>query len=99
MKMNFLGRCTRAASTIMLTPSDQITRRPNVLNLTSKNQAKLTIVNSIKISHSPRFNKKPDNCLTVFLLPTINAESPARKLNAGAQKWVIHLVKKMGNVL
>ena len=49
-------------------------------------------------SQRPRFNRKPDNCFFVFLLPTINAERPARKLNAGAQKCVIHLVKKIPTV-
>ena len=43
--------------------------------------------------------KKLDNSTCDFLLPTINADSPARKLNAGAQKFVINLVKKSWRLL
>src|SRR5664279_4352548 len=96
-KIYFRGRCTSAAKTIMLIPKAQITIKFKVLKYTSKYQAKFTMVSSIKTSHKPRLNKNADNSAFDFLRPAINAEAPARKLNAGAQKWVIHLVKKRGN--
>ena len=54
---------------------------------------------SIKINQRPRFRRKLDNSFLDFLLPTINAEVPAKKQNIGAQKCVINRVKKIGNVL
>ena len=47
----------------------------------------------------PRFSKKPDSSLFVFRLPAIKADIPARKLKAGAQKWVIQRVKNIGAVV
>ena len=35
----------------------------------------------------------------VFFCPIKKTEVPARKTNAGAQKWVIHLVKKSQGVV
>src|SRR5450755_3532461 len=95
-KINFRGRCTNAAKTIILIPKAQITIKFKVLKYTSKYQAKFTMVSSIKTNQRPRLNKKADSSLFVFLRPAINAESPARKLKPGAQKCVIHLVKNSG---
>jgi len=44
-------------------------------------------------------NKNPESSFVVLLLPAINAETPARKLNDGAQKWVMNLVRKMAHVV
>lgn len=99
MKIIFLGKCINAAKEIILIPKTQITRNPTVLKPGSKYQAKLTITSSTNTNQRPRFTKKTDNSFRDFLLPTIKAESPARKLNAGAQKWVMNLVKKMGTVV
>ena len=56
-------------------------------------------MSSTKINQKPRFNRKLDNSAGVFLLPTKKAESPARKLKAGAQMLVMNLVKKSGIVV
>ena len=82
-----------AAKKIILIPSDQITAKSKFLNRISNYQAKVIIVSSINTNQSPRFNKKSDNSFFVFLLPTRKAEMPAKKLNAGAQKCVTHLVR------
>jgi hypothetical protein len=50
----------------------------------------------MKTSHIPRLIKNCDNSFFDFLFPTIYADRPARKTKAGAQKWVIHLVKNNG---
>ncbi len=98
-KIIFSGRCIKPTKTIILIPNDHITINNGLLKSMSKYQAKLTIVSSIKTNQSPRFKRKLDNSDLDFLLPTINAEVPAKKQNVGAQKCVINRVKKMGNVL
>jgi hypothetical protein len=57
------------------------------------------ITSSTKTNQKPRLSKKPDKAAGDFLLTTIKAESPARKLKAGAQKLVRNLVKKSGTVV
>jgi len=34
----------------------------------------------------------------LFRFPTNQAEAPAKRLKVGAQKWVIHRVKKIGTL-
>ena len=52
------------------------------------------MVSSRKTSQRPRFNRNMESSCLLFLRPIKNAEVPARKINTGAQKWVIHRVKK-----
>jgi hypothetical protein len=71
-----------------------------VLKVISKVQPNLTITNSTSISHIPLVNKNHDTFLILFLrAPYRKAEVPAKKTNIGAQKWVIHLVKKRNGVV
>ena len=75
-------------------PSIQITCSLKVGYCGLKLHAKLITTTSSNINHNPRFNKNAANSFLVFLSPTKNAEVPARNTNTGAQKLVIHLVKK-----
>jgi hypothetical protein len=99
MRITFLGRCISPAKKIILNPSSQITLKFNDLKEISKCQPKSIMNNSTKTNQSPRFSKNIDSSFGDFLLPIIKADSPARKLNAGAQKLVINLVKKSGTVV
>ena|SRR5215203_750970 len=98
IKIIFFERCINPAKTIMLMPNCQMVAKPIDLNWISNFQPKFTITISTKTNHSPRLTKNADNSEGDFLLPTIKAERPARKLKAGAQKFVINRVKKIGKV-
>src|SRR5215217_5529350 len=86
-------------NTIMLTPKAQITPSTKNGKWILKVHPKFTTVNSKKINHSPRVKRKNDNSFFVFRCPVKNAEVPARNMNTGAQKCVIHLVKNSGTVV
>ena len=55
---------------------------------------KYTTVTSSKHNHKPRVIKNFDNRVFVFENLMIPIEVPARKTKTGAQKWVIHRVRK-----
>ena len=99
MRITFLGRCISPAKKIILIPNDQITEKFTDRNETSKYHPKFIMTNSTKTNQSPRLSKKLDNSFGDFLLPTIKDDIPAKKLNAGAQKFVRNLVKKSGTVV
>ena len=68
-------------------PMAAITSKIKVLNLISKNNPKLTTVNSSRISHSPLFSKKfLVSGMLFFFLKERYAEVPARKTKIGAHK-------------
>ena len=76
-------------------PSAQITCSRNIGYAGLKLHAKLITTVSNSISQRPRFIRKVASSFFVFLSPTKKAEVPARKTNTGAQKFVIHRVKKI----
>ena len=62
--------------------------------------AKLIKVSSKIINHNPRLNKKfLLVTMFAFLLNESQAETPDRKTNVGAHKWVIQRVKKRNGVV
>src|SRR3954470_8581938 len=83
-------------STIILTPNAQITCSISTGYCGLKVQPRVTINASAITSHKPRVKRKKDNSFLVFLVPFKKAEAPARRVNIGAQKWVIHRVKNNG---
>jgi hypothetical protein len=57
------------------------------------------MINSTNTSQKPLLIRKTLISDFVFFCPIKNTEVPARKINVGAQKWVIHLVKKSQGVV
>ena len=52
------------------------------------------MISSTNTSQKPLVIRKHLSLILFFFCPIKNTEVPARKTNVGAQKWVIHLVKK-----
>ena len=57
-----------------------------------------TMKTSAKMSHTPRVNRNCASSLRLFLAAIKPALAPASSTNTGAQKCVIHRVKKMPGV-
>src|SRR5258705_9364881 len=79
---------------IILTPIAQITWRIIIWYKGSKRQPKVMIMISTKTKNKPLF--KRNKLISFFVLFRLmrKIEVPARKTKIGAQKWVIHRVKK-----
>lgn len=55
--------------------------------------AKVITTNSIIMSHNPRLIKNKLSCFFVRRVLAILIDTPLKKTNSAAQKWVIHRVK------
>ncbi len=87
------GKKISSDNATILMPKAQIVIKAKNGKLTLNDQPKFTTVSSNNINHRPLVNKKRDNSFLVFRCPTKKAEVPAKNINTGAQKWVIHLVR------
>src|SRR5215204_3765599 len=84
---------------IILQPIAQITCRMKKSYDGLKVIASVTIAISTTSSHNPLLIRNALNSLLDLVCPLIYAEIPDRKRNTGAQKCVIHLVKKSAGVV
>jgi hypothetical protein len=97
---NRTGNRDKKERRIKPAPMQPITSKINIRNCGSKDKPKLKSVNSITISTSPRRRSQRRAVRGSGLAFIASAaEAPARKTKAGAQKWVIHRVKKSNGVV
>src|SRR5580658_4839766 len=94
------GRRDKKDNRTMPAPMVAMTSNMSTRKCGSKNKPKLTIVNSIRTSVRPRVKRKRrPAALSGVAWSESQAEVPERKTKAGAQRWVIHRVKKISGVV